>query len=84
MESHHCHPGCCNAFYTVFSERVPKAFCTKPEYLWLQWCQMVALYSEEPGLGHNENKSADESAFFGQFANCVKAMDFFFFKCSAS
>lgn len=36
--------------------------------------QMVALFHEETGLGHNENKSADESAFFEQFANCVKAM----------
>lgn len=38
---------------------------------------MVALSCEETGLGHNENKSADGSGFFGQFANCVKAMDFF-------
>lgn len=40
---------------------------------------MVAFYCEETGFGHNEIKNADESAFLGQFENCVKAMVFFFF-----
>lgn len=39
---------------------------------------MVALCSEETGLGHNEIKSADESAFGGSLQIVVKAMDFFF------
>lgn len=37
----------------------------------------VAFCCEETGFGHNEITSADESAFLGQFANCIKAMDFF-------
>lgn len=43
--------------------------------------QMVALFHEETGLGHNENNSAEESAFFGQFANCVKATVWVCFVC---
>ena len=38
---------------------------------------MVALYCEETGLGHNEIKSAGESAFVGSLQIVVKAMDFF-------
>lgn len=42
---------------------------------------MVAFYCEETGFGHNEIKNADESAFLGQFENCVKAMGCFFVFC---
>lgn len=38
---------------------------------------MVALYSEEPGLGHNENKSADESAFLDSLQIVLKLWIFF-------
>jgi len=37
---------------------------------------MVA-YSEEPGLGHNENKSADESAFLDSLQIVLKLWIFF-------
>lgn len=40
---------------------------------------MVALYCEEPGLGHNENKSAEESAFGDSLQIVVKIWIFFFF-----
>lgn len=54
-----------------------EAFVQSPNVISYNGVQMVAFYCEETGLGHNEIKSADESAFLGQFANCVKAMDFF-------
>lgn len=39
---------------------------------------MIALYSGEPGLGHNENKSADESAFLDSLQIVLKLWIFFF------
>lgn len=59
-----------------------EAFVQSPDIIGYNGVQMVAFYCEETGLGHNEIKSADESAFWGQFSNCVQAMDFC--KCSAS
>lgn len=40
---------------------------------------MIALYCEETGRGHNEIKSAGESAFGGSLQIAVKATDFFIF-----
>lgn len=79
MESHHCYPDCCDASYTIFKRLVNKAFAQSLNTLGYSGVQMVALCSEETGLGHNEIKSADESAFGGSLQIVVKAMDFFFF-----
>lgn len=39
--------------------------------------QMVVVCCEETGLGHNQSEKCRWKCFFGQFANCVKAVDFF-------
>lgn len=45
--------------------------------------QTVAFCCEETGLGHNEIKSADESAFLDSLQIVLKLW-IFIFKCSAS
>lgn len=78
MKSHQCYPGCDNAFNkTFFLHRLSKAFVESLNTFSYSGVQMVALYCEETGLGHNEIKSAGESAFVGSLQIVVKAMDFF-------
>lgn len=76
LESHHCYPSC-YVLYTVFHIRyVRLSYKARIPLVTMVSNDCIILWRTWPWSQWKQK--CRWKCFFGQFANCVKAMDFFF------